>query len=261
LAHLPRPHPVAGGSPAAEYLALADWRRQLAGLYADWRLGSRRDPAGATGAFRAARDELFRVHAQSPLPAAERAAFRGLDYWPYDAAYRMEVVLEAAPDLRPPEAEGTPEGAGGSAEASAQSSAEFGAETVALPESHPTGTRFRRIGRVLLQGPLAGASLGVYWIDAYGGGLFLPFRDATAGQETYGAGRYLLDTVKGADLGADRGGDAERGTLLLDFNMAYPPSCAYDPRWACPLAPADTVLALPVPAGERAFIPAGSLPS
>jgi uncharacterized protein (DUF1684 family) len=250
LAHVARPHPVAGASPAADYLALADWRRQIARLYAAWRVGSQSDPAGATGAFRAARDELFRGHPQSPLAAAERAAFRGLDYWPYDAAYRMEVVLEAAPDLRPPEAEGAPQGP-----------AEDGGNLVALPESHPTGARFRRIGHVRLKGPLAGASLGIYWIDAYGGGIFLPFRDATAGRETYGAGRYLLDTIKGADLGADLGGDTAPGTLLLDFNMAYPPSCAYDPRWACPLAPADTVLALPVRAGERAFVPTGSLPS
>jgi uncharacterized protein len=250
LAHVAGPHPVAGSSPAADYLALADWRRQVARLYADWRVGSGSDPAGATGAFRAARDELFRRHPQSPLAPAERAAFRGVDYWPYDAAYRMEVVLEAAPDLRPPEAEGTQA-------APAGGPAEDGRDLVALPESHPTGARFRRIGRVVLQGPLAGASLGIYWIDAYGGGIFLPFRDATAGRETYGAGRYLLDTIKGADLG----GDAARGTLLVDFNMAYPPSCAYDPRWACPLAPPDTVLALPVPAGERAFVPAGSLPS
>ena len=254
MAHVARPHPVAGSSPAAEYLALADWRRQVARLYADWRIGSTGDAEGATGTFRAARDELFRRHPQSPLAAAERASFLGLRCWPYDAAYRMEVVLEAAPDLRPPEAEG---GAALSAAGSAEGSAADGIEAVALPESHPTGARFRRIGRVVLQGPLAGASLGVYWVDAYGGGIFLPFRDATAGRETYGAGRYLLDTVKGADLG----GDAARGTLLLDFNMAYSPSCAYDPRWACPLAPADTVLALPVPAGDRALIPAGSLPS
>lgn len=256
MAHLARPHPVAGGSAAAEYLALADWRRQVARLYADWRIGSVGDPAGATDAFRAARDELFREHPQSPLAPSERAAFRGLQYWPYDAAYRMEVVLEAAPDLRPPEADDISVGAG-KAWGGGSADDGDGEKSVALPESHPTGARFRRIGRVLLEGPLAGASLGVYWITAYGGGIFLPFRDATAGRETYGAGRYLLDTIKGADLG----GDAERGTLLLDFNMAYSPSCAYDPRWACPLAPADTVLALPVTAGERVFVPAGSLPS
>ena len=160
----------------------------------------------------------------------------------------MEVALEPEPGLGPPEEDETDSG-----------EADDG-RSVALPESHPTGSRFRRIGRVRLGGPLEGASLALYWIEAYAGGIFLPFRDATAGHETYGAGRYLLDTIKGADLG-DLGSDAEAGTLLLDFNMAYPPSCAYDPRWACPLAPADTVLALPVPAGERAFIPAGSLPS
>jgi uncharacterized protein (DUF1684 family) len=260
LAHVARPHPVAGRGPAAaaDYIALADWRRQVARLYADWRIGSMDDPTGATEAFRAARDELFREHLQSPLPPAEKLTFRGLDYWPYDPAYRMQVVLETAPDLRPPEADGAGEAWDeGSADGSGEASDSVREELVALPESHPTGAHFRRIGRVLLQGPLAGASLGVYWIDAYGGGIFLPFRDATAGRQTYGPGRYLLDTIKGADLG----GDAERGTLLLDFNMAYPPSCAYDPRWACPLAPADTVLAFPVPAGERAFIPAGSLPS
>ncbi len=227
---------------AAPYLALADWRRQVARLYADWRVSSQDDPAGATEAFRAARDELFRGHPQSPLAASERATFAGLRYWPYDPAYRMAVALEPEPDLAPPEGE---EDASSSREATG----------VALPESHPTGSRFRRIGRVRLRGQLEGASLGVYWIDAYGGGIFLPFRDATAGRETYGAGRYLLDTIKGADLGAELGsdpaGDAERGTLLLDFNMAYSPSCAYDPRWACPLAPPDTFLVQPVPAGER----------
>lgn len=168
----------------------------------------------------------------------------------------MEVALDAAPELRPPEADDAPEGVadGAAADGAADGDRE---KPVVLPESHPTGAHFRRIGRVLLEGPLVGASLGVYWITAYGGGIFLPFRDATAGRETYGAGRYLLDTIKGADLGSD----ADRGTLILDFNMAYAPSCAYDPRWACPLAPADTVLALPVRAGERAFVPAGSLPS
>ncbi|HEX2293734.1 MAG TPA: DUF1684 domain-containing protein, partial [Actinomycetota bacterium] len=81
--------------------------------------------------------------------------------------------------------------------------------------------------------------------DGYGGGLFLPFRDATSGRSTYGAGRYLYDTIKGADLGA------EDGRLVLDFNFAYNPSCAYDPRWACPLAPPSNRLDVAVEAGER----------
>ena len=79
----------------------------------------------------------------------------------------------------------------------------------------------------------------------YGGGVFLPFRDETNGATTYGAGRYVLDTVKGADLG---GAD---GRLVVDFNYAYHPSCAYDPRWSCPLAPATNRLVGPVEAGER----------
>ena len=85
----------------------------------------------------------------------------------------------------------------------------------------------------------------VYWIEVYGGGVFVPFRDATSGSETYGAGRYLLDTIKGADLG----GEGDR--LILDFNYAYNPSCAYDPRWSCPLAPAVNWLQVPIQAGER----------
>jgi uncharacterized protein (DUF1684 family) len=98
---------------------------------------------------------------------------------------------------------------------------------------------------------LAGHSLHALWIEGYGNGLFLPFRDATNGNETYGAGRYLLDTVKGAD----HGGDAEGASLVLDFNLAYHPSCAWDPRWVCPLAPPDNTLPLGVPVGER--LPAG----
>jgi len=234
---------AAGSDRIGEYLALADWRRQVARLYADWRISSATDPAGATEAFRAARDELFREHPQSPLPAQARATFAGLSYWPYELAYRMEVRLEPEQGLVAPEGALEGEDALGA--------------VATLPESHPTGTNFRRVARVRLGGPLEGESLGVYWIDAYGGGLFVPFRDATAGRATYGAGRYLLDTIKGADLG----GDAPRGTLLLDFNMAYPPSCAYDPRWACPLAPPDTFLSSPVPVGERLYVPAGSLPS
>ena len=92
--------------------------------------------------------------------------------------------------------------------------------------------------------------LELYWLTAYGGGLFVPFADATAGEETYGAGRYLLDTVKGADLGTSD------GRLVLDFNLAYNPSCSYDPRWSCPLAPPPNRLKLPVRMGERHVEPA-----
>src|SRR5258706_557735 len=89
--------------------------------------------------------------------------------------------------------------------------------------------------------------LEIYWMEGYAGGLFLPFRDATNGPETYGAGRYLLDAAKSADLGGDLGA----GTLILDFNFAFQPSCAFDPKWACPLAPPSNRLDIPIRAGER----------
>ena len=94
---------------------------------------------------------------------------------------------------------------------------------------------------------LAGADLGLdlYWLEGYAGGLFVPFADATSGETTYGAGRYLLDTVKGADLGT------HHGRLVLDFNFAYNPSCSYDPRWSCPLAPPGNRLTVAITAGER----------
>jgi hypothetical protein len=98
--------------------------------------------------------------------------------------------------------------------------------------------------------------LALHWIEGYGGGLFLPFKDLTnirppAGQgETYGGGRYLLDTIKGADLGSS----ADR--LVLDFNYAYNPSCAYHPRWACPLAPEENTLPFAVTAGEKRYVAA-----
>ena len=88
-------------------------------------------------------------------------------------------------------------------------------------------------------------SLDLFWLDAYGGGLFVPFADATSGAETYGAGRYALDTIKGADLGT------QRGRLVLDLNFAYQPSCSYDVQWTCPLAPPANRLEVAVRAGER----------
>jgi uncharacterized protein (DUF1684 family) len=104
---------------------------------------------------------------------------------------------------------------------------------------------FRRFARARFELHGEPCALELYWLEAYGGGVFLPFGDATGGGETYGGGRYLLDTVKGSDLG---GGD---DTLVLDFNFAYNPSCAYDPRWACPLTPTANRLSSAVRAGER----------
>lgn len=217
-----------------EFLQLADWRRRVASMYADWRRDSDTDAEGTTARLRAARDELFRDHPQSPLPIDERARFGGLSYFPYDPAYRMTGTVEPVPEVAQASAPASPLGG-------------LGPGVLQLPSSGDEPFSFMLIGQVSLAGPLAGATLPIFWMEGYAGGLFLPFRDATAGAETYGAGRYLLDSVKGADLG----GDPARGELLLDFNLAYHPSCAYDPRWNCPLAPLQSRLSMPVRVGER----------
>ena len=214
---------------AHEYLELTDWRRTIAELYATWRRGAPTDPEGATLAWREARDRLYREHPQSPVPAADRAVFHHR-WWPYDPTWRLSAVLE-------PSTEGGPHDEHGEA-----------GPVIAAPASGGGAPfRVRRIGTVMPGGPLGDTRLPVLWVAGYGNGLFLPFRDATNGDRTYGAGRYLLDTVKGADLG----GDPATGTLTLDFNLAYLPSCAHDPRWVCPLAPPASRLAMPAPVGER----------
>ena len=195
-------------------LELLDWKRRVFELYAEVRATS--DPQAAWRRWRDVRDELFRTHPQSPLPAAERESFAGAPYFPYDASLRVLADVEPAE-----------------------------AEARAVAGSAGSSTRFRRFG--LAHFELAGVprSLELLWLEGYGGGAFLPFGDATSGRETYGGGRYLLDTVKGADLGE------LNGRLVLDFNFAYNPSCSYDPRWACPLTPAANRLEIAVRAGEQ----------
>ena len=115
-------------------------------------------------------------------------------------------------------------------------------DTDVAPDRYETSeASFTRIGTVHL--PIG--DLDVFWLEAYGGGVFLPFKDATCGTQTYGGGRYLLDTVKGADLGS------VGEELVLDFNYSYHPSCSYSPRWTCPLAPPRNALAVAVEAGDR----------
>jgi uncharacterized protein (DUF1684 family) len=215
----------APGPGIADRLALADWRRRVGELYADVRAIAATDPAEAWEVWRAEREALYRGHPQSPVPAAERPAFRAR-HWPYDDTLRFELAV-----LPPPDAFGL----GG-----------LGA-ALALPNSGAEVLSFQRVGAVEL--PLAAGPrrLALYWMAGYAGGLFLPFRDATNGGATYGAGRYLLDTAKSADLG----GDPAAGTLVVDLNFAFHPSCAFDARWACPLAPPENRLDVAVEAGER----------
>jgi len=225
-------------------LELADWRRRVARLYADVRFLYPDDAVAAWQLWRTEREKLYREHPQSPVPAAERAAFR-THHWGYDPRFAFELTVEpeAPPAEAPPDMTVSPLGL-----PSIRFLGEAGAAgPLALPMSGGGTMAFRRIGFVTVPFPDGGRRLALYWMESYAGGLFLPFRDATNGAETYGAGRYLLDAAKSADLG----GDPARRTLICDFNFAYQPSCAFDPRWACPLAPPENRLDVPVAAGER----------
>ena len=202
---------------ASEHLALADWRRRVAAIYAELRKDARPDPMRLV-AFRTAKDRLFTEHPSSPIPPAERDGFRGLAYWRYAEPFAFTARLEPDPEAPPV---GVPRSGDG----------------VQMP--------FDRIGWVRFTVAGTEARLSVFWLNEYAGGIFIPFRDATCGRESYGGGRYLWDSAKGADLGSD--GDE----LVLDFNYAYHPSCVYDDHWSCPLAPQENWLAVPVPAGER----------
>jgi uncharacterized protein len=200
----------------ADELDLLDYKRRVFALYA--RVRAEPDPARAFALWVAERDELFAGHGQSALPASVRASFAGLSYFPFDASGRVLARVEDAAERR----------------------------RYDVGSSDGGTMAFERIGvaHFVLGG--SECALELYWLLGYGGGLFVPFADATSGSETYGAGRYLLDTVKGADLGM------QDGHLVLDFNLAYNPSCAYDPRWACPLAPPANRLGVAVRMGERA---------
>lgn len=200
---------TAAGSSEYE---LVDWRRRMAALYALVRAAS--DPAEGHEIWRVGRDDLMRNHPQSPLLPDDPLRETGLPVWPYDPALRFVLPIQAA-----------------------------GREQTLPVETSGDGTiRLRLVGR--LDVPL-GFSLDVWWLHQYGGGIFVPLRDATSGKTSYGGGRYLLDTAKSADLGG--AGDS----VIIDFNFAYHPSCRYNPRWECPLAPDGNRTTVAIEAGEH----------
>lgn len=201
-------------SGAAGALDVADWRARVFALYADVRVLAASDPAAAHERWNDARTELIRTHPASPV-LTDAATHPGPRIAPYDPAWRFAARVQPSEPAR-----------------------------MDVPTAADGIVPFERVGFVELDGI---GTLDVWWLGSYGGGLFVPVKDALAGTPggTYGGGRYLLDTVKGADLG--RTG----GELILDFNFAYQPSCAYDPAWTCPLAQAGNTLDVPVPVGER----------
>ncbi|MFN2136503.1 MAG: DUF1684 domain-containing protein [Candidatus Promineifilaceae bacterium] len=196
---------------------LAIWRRAVAELYGEVR--ETYDPRLAWAKWVDGRNQIFKEMAQSPLDAAQRGRPHGLSYYDYDIDLRTvgRINYEVEPELY---------------------SVELGDE----------GTlKYQRVAMVHFRLPSGSFRLNLYWILGYGGGLFLPFKDLTNGGETFGGGRYLYDTIKGADLGVSW------EAITLDFNFAYNPSCAYSERWLCPLAPDENELPLAVTAGEKLF--------
>ncbi len=200
--------------------SLWDYRARVSDLYREMRQGHAARPLEAAEVcrrFRAGRDALFADHPQTALDEAQRQTFKGLDYFDYDPSLRFELSVDA--EVEP--------------------------EVLEFHLSQDGVARARRFGRIHFA--LAGqrCTLSLFWLLGYGGGVYLPFRDSTSGRETYGGGRYLLDTIKHADLG--RNGDR----IVVDFNYAYNPSCSYNSRWVCPPTPQENELSVPIRAGEK----------
>jgi uncharacterized protein (DUF1684 family) len=190
------------GDAGVEFLNVVDWRREVAALYRAVR--DEPDPARAHALWTESRQRLFATH---PASARRTAVLR---HAAYDPALRFEVEVRQTDPHR-----------------------------LEIPTGTDGIVPFERLGQVRLAGV---GELDVWWLASYGGGVWLPLRDAS--RETYGGGRYVLDTAKGADLGG-------RGArLVVDLNFAYNPSCAYDEAWACPLAPPGNVVDVAVEAGE-----------
>ncbi|TMD58959.1 MAG: DUF1684 domain-containing protein, partial [Chloroflexi bacterium] len=208
-------------------LDLYDYRHRVAAMYRERAeaLQSGEDAALVLQRFRAARDALFATHPQSALDEEQRKQFERLRYFPYNPALSVTANVETA--------------------------IESALLTVAMnAEESMTMTKVARL-HFTVEGQEVGLSL--YWLNIYGGGLFLPFRDTTSPAESYGGGRYLFDTIKGSDF-LPVPGFSEKERIVLDFNYAYNPSCAYNYKWVCPLAPLENRLHVPIRAGELKFL-------
>ena len=205
------------GADAQSHLDLVDWRRRVGDLY-------RIKGPDALQRFRQGRDELFRNHPQSPIEPEEKPSFTGCRYFDPDPSYRVTARLEPAD----------------------------GSELLIDTGGDDGAVRYRRIGKLLFTVGGQECRLTVLSLVQYAGGLFVPFRDKTSGDETYGGGRYLFDTAKNTD-GLVLEVEAGSSDVVIDFNFAYNASCAYSPRWACPLAPPENHLPIAVPAGEQVY--------
>ena len=192
-------------------MSLLDWRRRVAAIYAGIRATP--DAQAAHRAWQEARNELLATHPESPIPPTKRAGFAGVQVASYDPGLRFIAEVDTDVEIT----------------------------RIEVATGSDGVVPFERSGVVHLPGI---GDLDVWWLASYGGGIFVPIRDTRSDGATYPGGRYVIDTVKGADLGGDG------RFLVVDLNFAYNPSCAYDPAWACPLAPPGNTVPVAVNAGE-----------
>lgn len=215
----------------SDYFELYDYRVKVAEMYRqrNQALLERVDPTATAQRFREQRDDLFHNHPQSALDEEQKQTFQGLKYFPYNPAAMFEVVVEEQVERR--------------------------RQTITMNAEEQM--EMITIGRVRFKVQEEPVSLSLYWLDIYGGGFFLPFRDATSPAHSYGGGRYLFDTIKGSDFFQIKPSAAQpegERRIVLDFNYAYNPSCAYNPRWVCPLAPVENRISVAIRAGEMNFV-------
>lgn len=210
----------------SDYLDLYDYRCRVAEMYRERRQATLagEDAAMILQRFRKARDELFAKHSQSALDVGQKQEFQGLRYFPYNPAMCVEADIDTDVEL----------------------------EQLSVAMNAEETMTMTTVGRLHFKLEDASVALSLYWLNIYGGGLFLPFRDTTSPGESYGGGRYLFDTIKGSDF-LPVSGASGKERILLDFNYAYNPSCAYNDRWVCPLAPVENRLKVPIHAGELKF--------
>jgi uncharacterized protein len=164
--------------------------------------------------FRTDKDDYLRDDPDSPILPEEREGFKGLKYFDPDPSFRFDVPLQRNPNP----------------------------DTLIFATSKGTRQLFNRVGRFDLSVGSAQVRLEAYQsAEREDPSLFVPFRDATSGKETYGAARYLDFHVTHDD------------TYAVDFNYAYNPYCAYNDGYVCPLPPKENWLTIPVKAGELKY--------
>ncbi|MBV9691632.1 MAG: DUF1684 domain-containing protein [Ktedonobacteraceae bacterium] len=210
----------------SDYLYLYDYRCRVAAMYQERNQAmlAGEDAEAVLQRFRAVRDELFATHPQSALDEEQRSTFTGLRYFPYNSSLRFIVDVETTVEpIR---------------------------QTIMMNANDLMS--MTTVGHLRFTVEREAVVLSLYWLDIYGGGLFLPFRDATCPDESYGGGRYLFDTIKGSNFVPIAGVSGYK-RVMLDFNYAYNPSCAYNHAWTCPLAPSENRLHVPIRAGERKY--------